>query len=100
MNSKLCDSGTARNVGAVIDALLYHDAWRTVKYVGERFVISATRKRFGSRGWTGRDRTAEIVVKIGAPNYMERRFIALCKKSGETFPVEKVQLKMLPVPRG
>lgn len=41
----------------------------------------------------------EFVVKIGAPNYKEVRFIAACKAAGEPFPVKKVQLQPWPVKR-
>ena len=99
MNTKLVDSRTAKSVGAVIDAVLYHDAWRGAKYLSDRLVISATRKRYGKSGWTRRDARADIAVKIGAPNYLERKFISLCKKAGEKFPVRKIQLKMRPAKR-
>lgn len=38
----------------------------------------------------------EFVVKIGAPNYLERHFIAACKKAGEPFPVRKAQIQPWP----
>ena len=99
MNTHLIDGNTAKFSGAVINALLYEDAWSAKKYVSEKLVISATRNRYGKSGWTKRDSRADIAVKIGAPNYLERRFIKLCKKTGESFPVKRVQLKMRPIRR-
>ena len=41
----------------------------------------------------GRHNTTEIAVTFGKPNYEEREFIAKCRKSGESFPIRKIQLK-------
>jgi len=41
----------------------------------------------------------EFVVKIGAPNYLERRFIAACVKADEPFPVKRVQVQLWPQKR-
>lgn len=60
-----------------------------VKYIGEKEVVKATR-RFKPDELNERE---EIVLTIGKPNYAERKFVKLCKKAGEPFPVKKVQLK-------
>lgn len=100
MNTQLVSGNTAKFAGVVIDMLLYEDAWSAKKYVSEKLVISATRKRYGKSGWTKRDTRADITVKIGAPNYLERVFIKQCKRAGVPFPVKRVQLKQRPVRRG
>ena len=46
------------------------------------------------RGKTRANGSFDSVLKIGRPNYAEKKFINLCEKCGEQFPVKKVQLKM------
>ena len=41
----------------------------------------------------------EFVVKIGVPNYLEKRFVAACVKAGEPFPVKRVQVQPWPQKR-
>ena len=41
------------------------------------------------------NRRNEYVVTIGEPNYLALRFIKLCKKAGEPFPVKKIQLNYI-----
>lgn len=60
-----------------------------VKYISDKEVVKATRRFKPSK----RNLREEILLTIGRPNYAERRFIKLCKKAGEPFPVKKVQLK-------
>lgn len=40
-----------------------------------------------------------VILTVGSPNYSERRFVRLCVKAGEKFPVRKVQLKFFPKKR-
>lgn len=35
----------------------------------------------------------EVLLTIGRPNYREQRFIKLCQKAGETFPIKRLQLR-------
>lgn len=63
-----------------------------VKYVSEKEVVKATRRGRPSK----RAYQTQILLTIGRPNYAERKFIKLCKKAGEPFPVKKVQLKPYP----
>jgi hypothetical protein len=68
------------------------DVYKATKYLTEQLTIKATRKRFKNKIYkTGK--ITEIMFTIGRPNYQEREFIKLCKKSGEPFPIKKVQLK-------
>lgn len=46
-----------------------------------------------------RNRTNEFVVTIGAPNYLAVKFIKLCKKAGEPFPVKQIQYELYPKKR-
>ena len=56
-------------------------------YLSRNFVIKATRRFKAGKNHV------EIVVTIGFPNYAECKFINLCKKANEKFPIRKLQLK-------
>jgi len=81
-----------KDVGLVLETILEISAKRVTKYLRPDFVISAHRKSFRGK-IDDRDKIAEIVVKIGNPNYAEREFIKLAKKAGEPFPIKKLQFK-------
>lgn len=89
------DKAQAKAVSEVVCSLVVLGAKRATKYVSEREVVSAQRRGF--KAYKGRpdkrNPTAEIVLKIGRPNYAERQFIRACRKAGESFPVKKVQIK-------
>lgn len=71
------------------EILLTTNAKRAVKYFSDKEIVRATFR--GSR--RKNSRTKEILFTIGRPNYIERKFIALCKKAGEPIPVKKIQLQ-------
>ena len=73
------------------DMILVGGAVRATKYISEKEVVTATRKRYGGKVLRG---NAEIVFKVGKPNFKEREFIELCKKAGEPFPIKKIQIKV------
>lgn len=79
---------TLKAVVATVDYALAK-AKRATKYVSPALVVKATRRHKPRRN----ERTAEIVLTIGAPNYAERAFIKTARKAGEAFPIRKVQLK-------
>lgn len=62
---------------------------KATKYLHPKLVVKAT--RIGK--FDARMKTVEFKVTVGAPNYQERKFIKLCEKAGEKFPIRKVQLK-------
>ena len=74
------------------DYILSWGAVKATKYISPKLVIKASRKRFNGRV-DKRNRIAEILFTIGAPNYAEREYIKKLKKAKEPFPVKKVQLK-------
>ena len=82
-------------VSQTVEALIRTNSYRAVKYLDEKTVVSACRKHKPSK----RDTSSDFVLKIGRPNYLERRFVRLCKAAGEPFPVRKVQLQPWPVKR-
>ena len=85
-------NGTARAIYALQNAP--GDKKATV-YIARDYVVKATRKDKLDR----RNKSETFVVTMGRPNYLERKFIKLCEKAGEPFPVKKVVLKPWPVAR-
>ncbi len=80
----------SKEIGDVVSCCLaVPNVRRATAYINEKFTVKATRQRKAD----GRDRTATILVTVGAPNFVERRFIRLAKQAGEPFPVKKIQLK-------
>ena len=79
----------------VIDWLLNNDHIIKATYYGsENLIIRAVRKTYKAYSRKPRKtRNLEISLTIGKPNYAEREFIKLCKKSGEKLPLKKIQLK-------
>lgn len=82
-------------VTKTIEILLRTNAKRTTKYLSDKFVISAQRKTYNNRLLPNQN--AEIILKMGKPNYAERDFIRRCKKAGEPFPIKRVQIKEFPI---
>ena len=83
-------------VSGVVITLLESGARRATKYLDPKTVVSACLPCYGGKVRDRRATRTTIVMKIGAPNYEERRFIKSCQKAGEPFPVRKVQLKFPP----
>jgi hypothetical protein len=84
-----------RNVFPIlIEAILCYKAIRATKYLDKSTVVSAQRKLFNGKIYK-RDRTVDIILKIGKPNFQEKKFIKQCLKSGEPLPIKKIQLKFL-----
>lgn len=81
----------ARQSAKVIRALLDADAWKAVLYVAPDEVVRATR-RYYARGRKPDPKRIEVLVTIGRPNFLERKFIKE-HPGGATFPIAKIQLK-------
>ena len=77
------------NVGMVVGMALKTGAYKATKYVSPRMTIKATRRH----ELRSRATIQEFVVTVGKPNYQERIFIKALQKSGESFPVRKIQLR-------
>jgi len=82
-------------VSQAVEALIRSGSRRAVKYLDPKTVVSVCRRS----KYSTRDFRSDFVLKIGRPNYLERKFIKLCKAAGESFPVRKVQLQPWPVRR-
>lgn len=81
-------------VNDVVSALVKSNARKATKFVSDRMVVRAARRVYRGRKFDRRN--IEVVLTVGRPNYAERKFIKVCKRAGERFPVRKVQLKHLP----
>ena len=89
--------GISGLVEKVVGALLISDAARATKFISNKFIVRAVRKTY--KGKFG-NKNIELNITIGKPNYAEREFIKKCEKTGESFPVKKVQLSFLKQPKG
>ena len=80
----------------VVDYILANNnVVRATKYLAPNMIIRGVRKTY--KIYKRKPRTnhnVEISLTIGKPNYVEREFIALCKKAKEPFPVKKIQLRV------
>lgn len=81
-----------QNVERVVETLVETLARQATKYLTPTYVITATRKVYDGK-IDKRSKNVDIVLKIGKPNFEERKFIKLYQKAGEPFPVKKIQLK-------
>ena len=77
-------------ITSVIDGLLRTGAHTATKYLAENQIVRATRKMYSGRPSRSK---VEIVLQIAKPNFLERKFVKLCKKAGEPFPVQNIQYK-------
>jgi len=86
------DKQIKKVVSQVVDILISTEAKSAIKYIDEKTAVKATRKTFKGKIQKG---NIKIILTIGKLNYEAREFIKKCKKSGEPFPVKKVQLKLI-----
>lgn len=84
-------------VAKTVEMVLRNNAWKATKYLSEKDVVRATRRTF--HGKIVSRSNIEITLTLGRPNFAEREFIRACKRSGEPFPVKRVQLKFTPKKR-
>lgn len=78
----------------VADCILSGEGvYKATKYISDSLTLKATRKRFQGKFY--KKNIFDLVFTLGKPNYEERKFIKLLLKSGEPFPVKKVQLKFI-----
>jgi len=77
---------------SVLSVLQYEGARSAVKYLSEKRIVKATRRFKPSK----RNLSEEILLTIGRPNYAERKFVKLCQKAGQPFPIKNVQKKLYP----
>ena len=74
----------------IINLILADPTIKTAtKYLSPKLTIRVT--RFGKI--KRKDARNDFRVQYGRPNYTAAKFIKLCIKAGEPFPIKKVQLK-------
>lgn len=73
----------------ISSVLVVPNVRRATSYLAEDFTVKATAQRKIGK----RDRSATLLVTVGAPNFLERRFIRGCKKHGMAFPLQQITLK-------
>lgn len=76
----------------VCGALISSDAKTATKYLLPNMVVRATWRHKPK----SKNTREEMVVTYGNPNYLECYFVKACKKSGEVFPVKKIQFRPWP----
>lgn len=78
-------------VSKVLQAIEGSKAYNAAVYLSDKLVVRASRPRL--RGRVVKEANLGVVLTVGKPNYRQREFIKTLKKTGEPFPVKKVQLK-------
>lgn len=82
-----------RKLGEAIgDVVTGPECRRATAYISPTLTMKAT----AQRRQDGRDKSATVLVTVGRPNFVERRFIKVCKKAGMAFPLQQIQWKFWP----
>ena len=76
----------------VCGALAVSDCKTAIKIIDEKTIVKATYRHKPNN----RNSREEMVVTMGAPDYLTAKFIKRCKKAGEPFPVKKIQFRAWP----
>ena len=78
--------------GELIECILtVNNMTKATKYYSKTEVVRATRRTYNGKIW--KIGNVEILLTIGKPNFRERKFIKLCEKTSEPFPIKKVQFE-------
>lgn len=77
----------------LVETLVSSKAHSAIYYESEKMIYKVTRTMFQGNF---DKRILQVSLTAGRPNYQERKFIKLCKKAGEPFPIKKIQLKFPP----
>lgn len=89
-----------RIYGKLVNALLTDLTVKSATYyVSEKLVVRLRAPIYHARKGKrdGRSKRENFSLSVGSPNYAERQFIKTCVKTGEKFPVKKIQLKRIKV---
>lgn len=76
----------------VRDVLTIKNCRRAMAFISPKKTVKATAQRRLDK----RDRSATILVTVGAPNFLERRLIRSYQKSGVVFPLNQIHHKFWP----
>lgn len=86
----------SRAIDKVYDTFTKDSKIRTATYyIAPDLTVKITRSHVPDK----RSRGETFHLTVGKPNFAERKFIKLCYKAGQSFPVRKVQLKFWPKPK-
>lgn len=84
---------TERRIGECVSAVLgTKNLRRATAFISPALTIKATAQRREDK----REKSRTLLVTVGTPNFVERRFIRVCQKAGMCFPLRQVQLKFWP----
>ena len=83
---------TRDSISKAVFGLLESGARKATVYLAPDVVVTATHQRKPDK----RSKSQTIILTYGKPNYRGRLFVKACQKSGEPFPVRKLQLKFWP----
>ena len=90
--SVLYDKATELATWNTLLLLFSEGAYKATKFLSPKLVVTASR-RWAKQKIDKRDKRAEVLLKIGRPNFQEREQICQLVKAGEPFPVSKILLK-------
>lgn len=80
------------SVSHAFTAIMDMDARQAVVYQSPYTCVKVTRQFKPNK----RNTRESFVLTIGRPNAAGEKFVKLCQKAGEPFPIRKVQLKFYP----
>lgn len=85
-----------------IQALLVNEAYQATLYISPQRTIKVTRKLYRkvTKNLSHSTRALELTINDGKPNYSARKFIKACRRAGEPFPVNRVQIQYIPNSKG
>jgi hypothetical protein len=74
-------------VAELVDKIVNKGAVSAMRFMGEKEVVRATRRRYKIyKAGNRKDSQISIVVSIGKPNYLDRALIKKTKKNGGALP--------------
>jgi len=77
---------------AVGDVVCASNVRRATAFISPTLTMKATAQRKHDKRAT----SVTVLVTVGRPNFVERRFIKVCQKAGMAFPLRQIQWKFWP----
>lgn len=78
---------------AVGDVISQPNVRRATAFISPSLTMKATAQRKQRKSG---DLSVTVLVTVGRPNFVERRFIKVCQKAGMAFPLNQIQWKFWP----
>lgn len=82
---------------AVGDVICGTNVRRATAFISPKLTMKATAQRKQRKSG---DLSVTVLVTVGRPNFVERRFIKVCQKAGMAFPLSQIQWKFWPKKKG